>query len=54
MGAMCSQSSGTPVAMGTKSGDSGSVPKTTYQPEDLVKENPYDFKDEMYFIHLEK
>jgi hypothetical protein len=30
------------------------VPKITYQPEDVVKANPYDFKDEMYFLDIEK
>ena len=30
------------------------LPKVTYQPEDIVKFNPYDFKDDAYLAHLEK
>lgn len=57
---MCSQKSETPLALNSRSKNGVSldplslVPKITYQPEDVVKSNPYDFKDEMYLVALEK
>ena len=56
MGAMCSQSSDNPVNSNNRNPNDplSLVPKASYTPDEIMRTNPYDYKDELYFVEIEK